>query len=72
MAANARSGSTDPYQSHSCPFCSSAESTIDFLSVGNLYRLPATLAVSVFVGPVIRIWVKCKNCRRRYLARDAA
>lgn len=51
-----------------CPQCGSHDTTIDFLAVGNLWRLPLTLLLAVLVGPIVRIWFKCRNCQKRYTA----
>jgi len=50
-----------------CPFCGSDNTTIDIRSSGNLWRLPTTLFVGVFIGPYIKVWMKCKSCDEKFL-----
>ena len=53
-----------------CPKCKSPNITVDFLAVGNLWRIPATTLLTIVIGPLIKFWVKCKDCNYKYLTNN--
>jgi hypothetical protein len=54
-----------------CPNCKTKSTTLDLFALGNLWRVPAAIVLSMFLGPYVKIWIKCKSCKYRYLAYGA-
>ena len=55
-----------------CPYCKDFQSTIDFRSIGNIWRIPCLFIIGILTGlKPIKIWVRCRDCNRSYLAEDA-